>query len=98
MRKQTNVRKAPKPRSEWQRPPFVAPVRSGSGERDDVRVGWTPQEWIAALPMRTSFLYAEWRRGAGPKSIKIRQRRIITEHPDDYVARLSSEQNTRKAA
>ena len=43
------------------------------------------RDFCAVSGIGKSFLYKLWKRGAGPSSIKLGRRRLITESPADYL-------------
>jgi hypothetical protein len=53
--------------------------------REDARVAWKPRSYALALDKSLAWLYAQ---KLQPISVKIGHSRLITEAPQDYLARL----------
>jgi hypothetical protein len=53
---------------------------------------YSVREWCFTTGIRKTMLYALWKEGTGPISVRVGRRRLVTESPTDYLHRVGERQ------
>ena len=56
------------------------------------RAAYSVSEWCFTTGIRKTMLYALWKEGTGPISVRVGRRRLVTESPTDYLHRVGERQ------